>query len=164
MKKTTKWVSFCLAALLTLTLGSTIVFAAADDATAEAATVQSDGTTKAKPSRQKGSKGEMHVSVLSVAAAVLGKTEEEVKETVKTGKVGDLLVAAGKVEEFKTAYLAQAQEKLNASVTAGTLTQAQADEKYAQAKAKMDAYDGTTHLCGGTDHSKMSEKKDKEAA
>jgi hypothetical protein len=41
-----------------------------------------------------------------------------------------------------------------AAVASGTLTQVQADEKYAAAQAKMDAYDGTTHLRGRTDHSK----------
>jgi hypothetical protein len=70
-----------------------------------------------------------------------------------------LLVSAGKVDEFKTAYLAELKSKLDAAVTAGTLTQEKADEMYASGKEKMDAYDGTTHLCGGSDHSKMFERK-----
>jgi len=128
-----------------------------------------DGTSElSKGGKDKGEKGKggeakdsTHVNVIKVAASVLGKTEDEIKESVKSGKVGDLLVAAGKVDEFKTAYLAEAKSKLDVAITAGTLTQAQADEKYTAEKTKMDAYDGTTHLCGGKDHSKMFEKKDK---
>jgi hypothetical protein len=105
-----------------------------------------------------GGKSDARVDVISAAASVLGKTEEEVKESVKTSKVGDLLVEAGKVDEFKAAYLAEAKSKLDAAVTVGSLTQEQADEKYAEAKDKIDAYDGTMHLCGGADHSKFGEK------
>jgi hypothetical protein len=109
--------------------------------------------------KSKGSKG-VRVDVIGVAASVLGKTTDEVKTSVKNGKLGDLLLAAGKLDAFKVAYLAEAKAKLDAAVTAGTLTQAQADEKYATEKAKMDTYDGTTHLCGGTDsHKTHSGKK-----
>lgn len=127
-------------------------------------------TTK-KVDNEKGKKGNKSsgVNVISVAAKVLDKTTDEVREAVKTGKVGDLLVAAGKVDAFKTEYLAQIKATLDEKVTAGALTQTEADEKYAAAKTKMEAYNGTTHLCGGTDHSKMFEKKnssdsEKEAA
>ena len=129
-----------------------------------------DGTTSFRDSAKKESTGgkshgskkvSVQVNVIKVAASVLDKTEDEVKAAVKDGKVGDLLIAAGKVDAFKTAYLAEAKSKLDAAVTAGTLTQEQADEKYAAEKAKMDAYDGTTHLCGHDDHSKMFEKKSK---
>jgi len=109
-------------------------------------------------SGKKDGKHGTHVNVLSVAASVLGKSEDEIKEYVKTGKVGDLLVSAGKVDAFKTAYLKEAKLKIDAAVIDGTLTQAQADEKYAAEKTKMDSYDGTTHLCGCKDHSKMFEK------
>ncbi len=104
-------------------------------------------------------KSGVHVNVLSLAASVLGKTEDEVKEVVKTGKVGDLLVAVGKVEEFKTKYLEEVKQKLDAAVTEGKITQEQADEKYATSQEKMSTYDGTTHLCGGIDHSKMVREK-----
>ena len=123
-----------------------------------------DGSTElSKGGKDKGgeAKDSTNVNVIKVAASVLGKTEDEIKESVKSGKIGDLLVAAGKVDEFKTAYLAETKSKLDAAVTAGTLTQAEADEKYAAETTKMDAYDGTIHLCGGKDHSKMFEKKDK---
>ncbi|GHV13806.1 hypothetical protein FACS1894219_09110 [Clostridia bacterium] len=103
------------------------------------------------------------VNVISVAADVLGITAEEVEESVRTGKVGDLLVAADKVEEFKSAYLTELKSKLDSAVTGGTLTQEEADEKYAAEKVKIDAYDGTSHLCGKDDHSGWGEKKVKSA-
>lgn len=99
------------------------------------------------------------VSVIAVAATVLGKTEDEIKQSVKSDKVGTLLLEAGKLDAFKKAYLAESKSKLEAAVTAGTFTQQQADEKYAEEQTKMQSYDGTTHLCGGEDHSKMFEKK-----
>ncbi len=160
MKKTGKFMALILAAVMTLALGTTVALAATDDTTADAPRTRASSTDSAKPSREKGTKAG-GVNVISIAASVLGKTEDEVKEAVKTGKVGDLLVAAGKVDAFKTAYLTEAKTKLDAAVSAGTLTQAQADEKYAEQKAKIDAYDGTTHLCGGADHSKMFERKTK---
>jgi hypothetical protein len=100
----------------------------------------------------------LRVDVIALTADLLGKTTDEVRDAVKDGKVGDLLIEAGKVEQFKTAYLAEVKTKLKAAVTAGTLTQAEADEKYATEKTKMAAYDGSTHLCGGKDHSKFGEK------
>ena len=103
----------------------------------------------------------VRVNEISIAASVLGITTEEVKESIKTGKIGDLLIAADKVNEFKAAYLLELKTKLDAAVAEGKITQAEADEKYNAGKTKMDNYDGTTHLCGGKDHSKMFEKKDK---
>ena len=43
------------------------------------------------------------------------------------------------------------------------MTQDEADAKYASEKEKIDAYDGTAHLCGGKDHSKMFDKKPKKS-
>ncbi len=153
-----KIVSLFLAVLM-LTVGATSAFAA--DASAPQTTKPESAKTIAaeKSHNHKDKNSGTRVNVISVAASVLGKTEAEVKDAVKSGKVGDLLTAANKMTEFKTAYLAEAKTKLDAAVTAGTLTQPQADEKYAAEKAKMDAYDGTTHLCGGTDHSKMFKHK-----
>jgi hypothetical protein len=111
----------------------------------------------------KGTKG-VHIDAIDLAADILGKTKDEVKDAVKDGKIGDLLIAAGKVDAFKAAYLTESKTKLDAAVTAGTLTQAQADEKYAAEKAKMAAYDGTTHLCEGKDHSKSGSKNSGVAA
>jgi hypothetical protein len=115
-----------------------------------------------KDAKEHSAGGKKHgvcVDVLSVAASVLEMSKDDVKEAVKIGKVGDLLIAANKVGEFKTAYLSDLKEKLDAAVAAGTLTKEQADEKYAAGKEKMDAYDGTTHPCGKEDHSQMFEKK-----
>lgn len=122
-----------------------------------------DGSTElSKGGKGRGGNGKdsARVSVVQVAASVLGKTEDEIRESVKSGKVGDLLIAAGKVDDFKTAYLAELKSKLDAAVSGGTLTEAEADEKYTAGKEKMDSYDGTTHLCGGNDHSKMFGKRD----
>lgn len=131
----------------------TIVYAASPNEDDSATTTTEGSSTKSNSK-------DIHVSAISVAATVLGKTEDEVKESVKDGKIGDLLIAVSKVDEFKAAYLAEMKTKLDSAVKSGTLTQTQADEKYAETEAKMKAYDGTTHLCGGSDHSKMSEKQE----
>ncbi|MDR3085100.1 MAG: hypothetical protein LBU47_02180 [Christensenellaceae bacterium] len=94
--------------------------------------------------------GTARVNALAVAASVLGIAEDEARAGIKDGKLGDLLLAAGKLGEFKAAYIEAAGAKLDAALAAGALTQAQADEKLAEVKAKMDAYDGTAHLCGGS--------------
>lgn len=193
MKKTGKLATLSLAALMAISLGATAVFAASDDTADTSANVSADisaadtaatavdaaatasgdtataDTSATKSGRTKSAaksgrrKIGTRVSATSIAASVLGVTDDEVKESVKTGKVGDLLIAADKVDAFKSEYLSQTQAKLSAAVTAGTLTQAQSDEKYAEVKAKMDAYDGTTHLCGKSDHSEMSAGKTKSA-
>jgi len=175
MRKPAKFLSAAVALLLLAVIGSAGIVAmaatgettsgtsgaAVSDGSAAIDSAKASQNTDSSKKGHKGKKAGVHVNVISVAASVLGKTEEEVKTSVKAGKVGDLLAAAGKVEEFKTAYLDQLKTRLDAAVTAGTLTREQADEKYASGKEKMDAYDGTTHLCGGKDHSKMLEKRSK---
>jgi mannitol-specific phosphotransferase system IIBC component len=148
------------AALLTVSISS-MVMASADTSENEIVVESKEKTRKSGDFRKKDS---VNVSVIKVAASVLDITEEEIKSTIKTGKVGDLLAAADKVDEFKTAYLAELKSKLDAAVTAGTLTQEEADAKYASGEEKMDGYDGTTHLCGGHDHSKMSDRKSKKSS
>lgn len=145
---------------------TTTVTSAAETTTSNSENSDSSSSKEeAKSSRRGEKRGKgTRVSVISVAASVLDKTEDEVKEYVKTGKVGDLLTQAGKVEEFKTAYLEATKEKLDSAVEAGTITQAEADEKYKSAQEKMADYDGTTHLCGGTDHSKMFSKDKKSSS
>jgi hypothetical protein len=142
-------------------ISTTVMAASTDTVTPESTSATDDSTTKSESDKgdkntdaSKGAKG-VRVNVIAVAADILGKSTDEVRDAVKDGKVGDLLIAADKVDAFKAAYLAEAKTKLDAAVAAGTITQAQADEKYAAKKAKMDAYDGTTHLCGGKDHSKF---------
>lgn len=117
-------------------------------------------TFKGKEHSGKEARSSTNVSVISVAASVLGKTEDEIKDAIKADKTGTLLIEAGKVEEFKAAYLTAVREKLDAAVTAGTMTQEEADAKYSAEQEKMAAYDGTAHLCGGTDHANMFTKKD----
>ena len=161
MKKVGKFIAIAaVLALLVGCIGLGTFMASAKSQTETTTTADSASTEKASRIGKHGGKG-YHVNVISIAAQVLGKTEDEVKEAAKTGKVGDLLLAAKKVDTFKTAYLAAAKEKLDAAVKAGTLTQAQADEKYAEAQSKMKDYDGTQHLCGGSDHSRISERKSK---
>jgi len=168
--------SVLVSALLAVTLVSSVALtalAASNGATTEkensrssrvantASRLDSSGATTAEREKrgQHGQKSGVQVDVISVAAEVLGKTKDEVRSALRTGKVGDLLIAAGKVDAFKAAYLTELKSKLDAAVSAGTLTQEKADEHYASGKEKMDRYDGTTHLCGGNDHSKMREKK-----
>lgn len=151
----------CLSLLVVLSLGF-ITFATGTNVDSSSSTSSNENiVSQATENTKKGkkSKSGVHVNVISVAASVLGKTEDEVKEVVKTGKVGDLLVEAGKVEEFKTTYLVEMKQKLDAAVTDGKITQEQADAKYSASQEKMSTYDGTTHLCGGTDHSKMDREK-----
>ncbi len=166
MKKTKKiLVIFCAILMIAGSVGIMALAAANSESSSAADSSSSDVSAAPKDKGPRGSRGQKdgtHVDVLSVAASVLGKTVDEVKEAVKDGKVGDLLIAANKVEAFKEAYLAQAKSKLDAAVAAGTLTQEEADVKYAKAEEKMTAYDGTQHLCGGKDHSKMFEKRNRQ--
>lgn len=174
MKLTGKLVAVCMAVLMIVAMASTIVFAASSDTDAEISestnaeisaietekSSSADGSTKySRPSNEMvhsyKKKNGTHVNVISVAASVLGKTTDEVKEAIKEAKVGDLLIEAGKVDEFKTAYLTEAKTKLDEAIASGTLTQEEADTKYAEIEAAIAVYDGTTHLCGGTDHKKM---------
>ena len=161
MKKAVKSIAFL--AVLTLLagcigLGTFMASAKTPEASSVVAVTDSKPPDKASRTGKHSGKG-YHVNAVAVAAQVLGKTEDEVKEAVKTGKVGDLLLTANKVDAFKTAYLAAAKEKLDAAVETGALTQTQADEKYAEAQDKMKDYDGTQHLCGGKDHSRMFEHR-----
>ncbi|MDR2354898.1 MAG: hypothetical protein LBE16_01750 [Clostridiales Family XIII bacterium] len=145
----------------------TAVSAAADTAFEEeladapAKSTQTGEAPAKKPRGGRNSKavrgGGAKADVISVAASVLGVSVDTVKASVKTGKVGDLLLAADKVEAFKAEYLAVTKAALTAAVAESGLTQERADAKYAEAQAKMEAYDGTAHLCGGADHGKMFE-------
>lgn len=145
--------------LIMVSIGTTVAMAASNDsAAADSKPAVLDARDK-KGFEHK-SKG-VHVDVVSVAASVLETTKDDVKAAIKTGKTGDLLIAAGKVDEFKIAYIAELETKLEAAVADGKMTQEEADAMYASEKEKIDAYDGTTHLCGGKDHSKMFDKDHK---
>ena len=169
MRKTRKFIA--VAAVLALLVGCIGLGTFMASAKSPTETSAADNTASehkgrfARPDKsdmrdRRGGKG-YHVNVIAVAAQVLGITEDDAKVAIKDGKIGDLLIAAKKVDAFKTAYLAATKEKLDAAVEAGTLTKAQADEKYSEAQNKMNNYDGTQHLCGGKDHSRMFERKSK---
>jgi len=166
MRKARKFIAVvAVLALLMGCIGLGTFMASAKTPTEASAAASEHKVRSARPDKpdmndRRSNKG-YHVNVVAIAAQVLGKSEDEVKNAIKDGKVGDLLLSAKKVDEFKTAYLAAAKEKLDAAVEAGTLTKAQADEKYSEAQNKMNNYDGTQHLCGGKDHSRMFERKSK---
>ena len=128
-------------------IGMTVLAVSNSNGTDEDLTISSR-----EDKRSNGNKSGVRVNEISIAASVLDMTKEEVKEFIKDAKIGDLLIAANKVDEFKTVYLSELIIKLDAAVAAGSLTHEQADEKYEAGKTKMDEYDGTTHLCGGTCH------------
>ena len=163
MRKSIKlFAGILIIAMLISGIISMTVMAASTDGGTDADTSASSKEEKFnKEKRSSGKNKGVHVDVLSVAASVLEMDKSELKEAVRNGKVGDLLIAAGKVEEFKAAYLSELKAKADAAVADGTMTQEQADEKYESGKEKMENYDGTTHLCGHDDHSKMFEKKEK---
>lgn len=101
------------------------------------------------------------VNISKIAATVLGKSEEEIKIAFNDGNLGDLLISASKLNEFKTACLSDMKLKLDEAVKSKTLTQAEADEKYTFLKAKIDAYDGTQPLFKERDHNRTLGEKDK---
>lgn len=158
--------------MLTMGVGATALAATEETPAAETQQVteaSEDSSASAaetdKPERsasRKGRKGSGGVNVISVAASVLDMEKDEVKEAVKDAKVGDLLLAENKLDEFKQAYLDTAKTKLDEAVAAGSKTQAEADEKYAEYEQKMAGYDGTTHLCGKADHSNMFRQEQQE--
>lgn len=161
MRKSIKLIAgLLILAMLISGIISMTVMAASND-TDSAASSKEEKFNKEKWSS--GKSKDVCVDVLSVAESVLEIDKSEIKEAIRDGKVGDLLIAAGKVDEFKTAYLSELKIKLEAAVADGKMTQEQADEKYESGIEKMDNYDGTTHLCGHDDHSKMFDKKEKKS-
>ena len=73
-------------------------------------------------------------AMLDAAAKTLGITADELKTQLRSGQTLAQLAAAHTTTEqaVKDAALAAAKTKLDAAVTAGTLTQAQADAAYAE--------------------------------
>lgn len=156
--------AFGLAMVMTLGLSATALAATEDEAQPTATQAQEESE---RPSGRTGSgksrKSSGRVNVLAVAAEVLGQDKDEVKEAVSDAKVGDLLLAADKLDEFKALYLETAKTKLDEAVAAGSMTQAEADEKYAEYEQKMAEYDGTTHLCGRDSHKKTKDSAEETA-
>ncbi len=85
---------------------------------------------------------EMHdkgVDLFSVAADKLGMTQSDLVAELRNGKtIAGLATDKGvDVQTIIDAYVAQLTEKLNQAVTAGTITQKQADWQIEQAKARV---------------------------
>ena len=79
----------------------------------------------------------LHEAMFDAAAQTLNITADELRTQLHSGQtLAQLAQAQGTTEVVVTdAALAAAKTKLAEAVTAGTLTQAQADEKYAQLQA-----------------------------
>jgi hypothetical protein len=74
---------------------------------------------------------------LTAAAAALGVSEAQLKADLKNGQTLSQVAAAQNVSEanFKTKLVAALKPKLDAAVTAGTITQAQEDAQLAKLQA-----------------------------
>lgn len=80
----------------------------------------------------------VHEAMLEAAAQTLGLTANELHTALHAGQtVAELAAANGTSEQAVTdAALAAAKTELDAAVTAGTLTQAQADQFYTELEAR----------------------------
>ena len=84
---------------------------------------------------------------IKVAAEILGKTTDELKAEFKNGKtLGDLLLEAKKLDDFKVKYLDSLKIKLDTAVKEGKIKQEEADEIYKHKSEKIKNWDGTTKL------------------
>jgi len=85
-----------------------------------------------------------HGKDLSAVAELLGIDKAELKEKLKNGeKLYDLLVEAGKLEEFKIMLLEDKKAKLDNLVETGKKTREEADAKYEKYKTEVENWDGT---------------------
>jgi hypothetical protein len=94
---------------------------------------------KGPGSHRGGPKGIRGGANLSSAATAIGVTEEEVRAALRSGQsLADLATSKG-VDPQKVidALMAQITERANAAVTAGKLTQEQADRHLAEAKTRI---------------------------
>jgi len=85
---------------------------------------------------------------LSDVATFLGITQDELqtKLDAANGNIVQVLNDAGKLEEFKTKILTDLKTKLDAAVTAGKMTQSQADTVYASAQAMADSITSSSDI------------------
>lgn len=92
---------------------------------------------------EKGSRlsdGRMSGLDMAEVASVIGVTEDQLKEKMTAGStLWKIAADAGKLDALKAAIIAKTREKLAAQVTDGKLTQAQADERLAALKTKVEA-------------------------
>jgi hypothetical protein len=84
---------------------------------------------------------------LTAAAAALGITEAQLKTDLKSGQTLSQIAAAQKVSEadFKAKVTAAIKAKLDAAVTAKTITQAQEDAQLAKLQAGDPPFWSSTH-------------------
>jgi hypothetical protein len=84
---------------------------------------------------------------LTAAASALGVTEAQLKTDLKNGQNLSQVAAAQNVSEadFKTKLVAALKPKLDAAVTAGTITQAQEDAQLAKLQAGDPPLWSSTH-------------------
>ena len=103
---------------------------------------QSAGQAKGKPG--KGNRGGCRRGALRglvrTVAELTGLTVAQIKERLKAGdSLAEIVQSVGKtVDALKQAILADAQERLDAAVAAGTLTAAQATERLQQLQSNLD--------------------------
>jgi len=81
-------------------------------------------------------------SNVDTAAQVTGKTKQEIKDALKSGKtLKTIIEESGKLEEFNTVTADSVKARLDKDVLEGRITQAQADTLYA--KVQSEIADGT---------------------
>lgn len=100
--------------------------------------------------------------LLTVAAEKLGLTEAELRTELQTRSIADLAKEKGvDTQVIGDEYLAQTKAKLDAQVAAGTLTQAQADEKLqSKTEALEQRLTATWEDLGGKGHGRHGEAPD----
>ena len=136
---------------LTLTIGGGAIWSsqqanAAETESADTAqtpqttkTPQADQTAPTKDAKGKRGEGFGRGFCSEAAATALGMTQEELKAAHKEGKTL-AAIAAEKGVALQTvidAQLAEVKDRLAAELTAGTITQAQYDEKLAHAQERL---------------------------
>ncbi|MCL2775179.1 MAG: hypothetical protein FWD71_17800 [Oscillospiraceae bacterium] len=79
---------------------------------------------------------------MATAASVMGITQDELKTQVQTanGNLFKVLEEAGKMDAYKAQVLANCKTKLDAAVTAGKMTQADADTEYAKMQTTVNNF------------------------
>ncbi len=85
--------------------------------------------------------------IIGEAASVLGLQKSDVTDGLKAGtSLNDIANAHGvSTADFQTKLQAQVKSDLDAKVTAGTITQAQADQAYQQFSNNIDKITSSTH-------------------
>lgn len=146
MKRMNLMTAAACALALTLTLGGGAIWTSQQANAAELETTDTAQMPAAtdKAATQKEAKGKRgggfgKGACSEAAATALGMTQEELKTALKEGKTL-AAIATEKGVALQTvidAQLAEIKEKLTAELTAGTITQAQLDEKLAGAQDRL---------------------------